>query len=102
MNEELIEFLSPYLTSIFGAYSTVIIAVAVICYAGLKVIKDTKAATGSLKNSVDMSGTNKAINELTEANKRLLDELKEQKKTVEYLRFRVDEINKKVGFDNEK
>lgn len=101
MNDQLIEMVTPYLTSIFGAYASVIFAIVAFCYLGMKVIRDVREASGSLRNAVDMSDTNTAIKSLIEENRRLLEEIKKFDKQYNYIRFRVDEINKKVS-ENEK
>lgn len=71
MTQEMIDFITPYIVSIFGSYAVPILSVLAIIFVCYKVIKSVTELCQSVKHNDGYSTLEKTVKELSEQNMEL-------------------------------
>ena len=71
MTQEMLDFITPYLVSIFGSYAVPILSVLAIIFVCYKVIKSVAELCQSVKHNDGYATLEKTVNELSEQNMEL-------------------------------
>ena len=71
MTQEMLDFITPYLVSIFGSYAVPILSVLAIIFACYKVIKSVAKLCQSVEHNDGYETLEKTVKELSEQNMEL-------------------------------